>query len=118
MSADNLSKNSDAREKSFTGLFTRLLTRSRLFLTVLYEWKKNLRSERSFVPNQALYQAEPQPEKQIVCTGLACRCAPYFAYLTADSKQIEPMAMVHLILAIRICFEIRISGFEFQNCEL
>jgi hypothetical protein len=46
----------------FTGLFTCLLSGSRLFLTVLYEMKTNLRSECSFVPNQALYQAEPQPE--------------------------------------------------------
>jgi hypothetical protein len=30
----------------------------------LYEGKTDLRSEYSFVPNQALYQAEPQPEKK------------------------------------------------------
>jgi hypothetical protein len=50
------------REKVFTGLFTGALTRSRPFLMVLCEGKTNLRSECSFVPNQALYQAEPQPE--------------------------------------------------------
>jgi hypothetical protein len=48
-------------QKQFTCFFTGLLTRSRPFLTALDEGKTNLRSECSFVPNQALYQAEPQP---------------------------------------------------------
>ncbi len=49
-------------ENWFTCLFTGLSIYSRPFLMVLYEGKTNLRSEYSLVPNQALYQAEPQPE--------------------------------------------------------
>jgi len=40
---------------------------------------------------------------------MARRCAPYFAYLTADSKQIEPLETVHLIFRYSDLFEIRIS---------
>jgi hypothetical protein len=67
-------------EKLFTGLFTCLLTGSRLFSTVLYEGKTNLRSDRSFVPNQALYQAEPQPVLPNLSRG------PYFAYFNLNRK--------------------------------
>ena len=83
--------------KAFHGFVHGSELRFPTVLDRLYEGRTNLRSECSFVPNQALYQAEPQPEKQTVRIGMASRCAPYFAYLTADSKQIEPMEMVHLI---------------------
>lgn len=57
-------------ENLFTGLFTCPLTRSRLFSAVLYEGKKNLPSERSFVPNQALYQGlSHSPEMEYLLWG-------------------------------------------------
>jgi hypothetical protein len=64
------------------------LTRSRPFLTVLYDWKTDLRSEYSLVPNQALYQAEPQPEVDL-STQRASRRGSYFAYFAEDGKEFE-----------------------------
>ncbi len=50
-----------------------------------YEGKTNLRSERSFVPNQALYQAEPQPEL-IVNPARQRGARPYFGCFAARGK--------------------------------
>jgi hypothetical protein len=51
---------------------------------------ENGRISPPLVPNQALYQAEPQPEMEYY-SRVRGRCATYFAYFSADGKEIESL---------------------------
>ena len=70
-----------------------------------------------FVPNQALYQAEPQPEMEYYFRVRDGR-ATYFAYFSADSKEIESVVRGPVFETIEVCALGSVSSLAFPLTSL